>query len=212
MWQRPFKLTTELYYKNLTNVNSYTIDNVRIRYRADNDATAFAQGFDLRLNGEFVPGSDSWVSLGYLKTEENINNQGYISRPSDQRIKFGILFQDYVPSLPDLKVYLNLVYNTGVPGGSPSYADVYKFQERLRDYKRADLGVYYIFKDANKVKNIGWMSKFKELSVGLELFNMFDIQNSITNTWVRDVYSKTQFGIPNFMTGRVLNLKIAMKL
>ena len=212
MWQRPFKLTTELYYKNLTNVNSYTIDNVRIRYRADNDATAFAQGFDLRLNGEFVPGSDSWVSLGYLKTEENINNQGYISRPSDQRIKFGILFQDYVPSLPDLKVYLNLVYNTGVPGGSPSYADVYKFQERLRDYKRADLGVSYIFKDANKVKNIGWMSKFKELSVGLELFNMFDIQNSITNTWVRDVYSKTQFGIPNFMTGRVLNLKIAMKL
>ena len=212
MWQRPFKLTTELYYKNLTNVNSYTIDNVRIRYRADNDATAFAQGFDIRLNGEFVPGSDSWVSLGYLKTEENINNQGYISRPSDQRIKFGILFQDYVPSLPDLKVYLNLVYNTGVPGGSPSYADVYKFQERLRDYKRADLGVSYIFKDANKVKNIGWMSKFKELSVGLELFNMFDIQNSITNTWVRDVYSKTQFGIPNFMTGRVLNLKIAMKL
>ena len=212
MWQRPFKLTTELYYKNLTNVNSYTIDNVRIRYRADNDATAFAQGFDLRLNGEFVPGSDSWVSLGYLKTEENINNQGYISRPSDQRIKFGILFQDYVPSLPDLKVYLNLVYNTGVPGGSPSYADVYKFQERLRDYKRADLGVSYVFKDANKVKNIGWMSKFKELSVGLELFNMFDIQNSITNTWVRDVYSKTQFGIPNFMTGRVLNLKIAMKL
>ena len=89
---------------------------------------------------------------------------------------------------------------------------MYKFQERLRDYKRADLGVSYIFKDANKVKNIGWMSKFKELSVGLELFNMFDIQNSITNTWVRDVYSKTQFGIPNFMTGRVLNLKIAMKL
>ena len=212
MWQRPFKLTTELYYKNLTNVNSYTIDNVRIRYRADNNTTAFAQGFDLRLNGEFVPGSDSWVSLGYLKTEENINKQGYISRPSDQRIKFGILFQDYVPSLPNLKVYLNLVYNTGVPGGSPSYADVYKFQERLRDYKRADLGVSYIFKDANKAKNIGWMSKFIELSAGLELFNMFDIQNSITNTWVRDVYSKTQFGIPNFMTGRVLNLKIVMKL
>ena len=212
MWLRPFKLTAELYYKNLTNVNSYTIDNIRIRYRADNNATAFAQGFDLRLNGEFVPGSDSWVSLGYLKTEENINNEGYISRPSDQRIKFGVLFQDYVPSLPNLKVYLNLVYNTGVPGGSPSYADVYKFQNRLRDYKRADLGVSYIFKDSNKVKNIRWMSKFKELSAGLELFNMFDIQNSITNTWVRDVYSKTQFGIPNFMTGRVLNLKIAMKL
>ncbi|MFK8060208.1 MAG: carboxypeptidase-like regulatory domain-containing protein [Polaribacter sp.] len=212
MWERPFKLTAETYFKDLTNVNAYTIDNVRIRYRADNNATAYAQGIDLRLNGEFVPGSDSWVSLGYLKTEENIDNRGNISRPSDQRLKFGILFQDYVPNLPNLKAYLNLVYNTGVPGGSPAYSDVYQFQERLRDYKRADLGVSYVFTDANKTYKTGWLSKFKELSAGLELFNMFDIQNSITNTWVRDVYSKTQFGIPNFMTGRVLNFKIAMKL
>ena len=210
MWKRPFKLTTEVYYKDLSNVNAYSIDNVRIRYRADNVTTAFATGLDVRLNGEFVPGSESWVSLGYLKTEENIDNRGSIARPSDQRIKFGILFQDYVPNLPDLKAYLNLVYNTGVPGGSPAYADVYRFQERLRDYKRADLGVSYIFVDANKQFSTGWLSKFKELSAGLELFNMFDIQNSITNTWVRDVYSKTQFGIPNYMTGRVLNFKVGM--
>ena len=211
VWERPFKLTTELYYKDLSDVNSYTIDNVRIRYRADNVTTAYSYGLDLRLNGEFVPGSESWVSVGYLKTEENINNRGNIARPSDQRIKFGILFQDYVPNLPDLKAYLNLVYNSGVPGGSPAYADPYNFQERLRDYRRADLGVSYIFVDANKQFTTGWLSKFKELSAGLELFNMFDIQNAITNTWVRDVYSKTQFGIPNFMTGRVLNFKVAMK-
>ena len=211
LWRRPFKLTTEFYYKNLTNVNSYTLDNVRIRYRADNNATAYAHGLDVRLNGEFVPGSDSWVSLGYLKTEENIDNKGAIARPSDQRIKFGILFQDYVPSLPNLKVYLNLVYNTGVPGGSPSYADVYQFQERLRDYKRADLGVSYVFTDANKQFKTGWLSKFKELSTGLELFNMFDIQNSITNTWVRDVATKNQFGVPNYLSGRILNLRIGLK-
>lgn len=212
MWGRPFKLTAEAYYKDLTNVNSYTIDNVRIRYRANNDATAYAQGIDLRLNGEFVPGSDSWISLGYLKTEENQDFRGDISRPTDQRLKFGILFQDYVPNLPNLKAYLNLVYNTGVPGGSPAYADSYQFQQRLRDYKRADIGVSYIFTDANKRYTSGWLSKFKELSAGLELFNMFDIQNSITNTWVRDVYSKRQYGIPNFMTGRILNFKLAMKL
>ena len=211
IWERPFKLTTEIYYKDLSDINAYTIDNVRIRYRADNNTTAYAQGLDVRLNGEFVPGSDSWVSLGYLKTEENINNRGAISRPSDQRIKLGILFQDYVPNIPNLKAYLNLVYNTGVPGGSPSYADVYQYQERLRDYKRADFGVSYIFTDANRQYAIGWLSKFKELSAGLELFNMFDIKNSITNTWVRDVYSKTQFGIPNFLTGRILNFKIGMK-
>jgi hypothetical protein len=200
-----------VYYKDLSDVNAYSIDNVRIRYRADNVTTAFANGIDIRLNGEFVPGSESWVSLGYLKTEENIDNRGAIARPSDQRIKFGILFQDYVPNLPDLKVYLNLVYNTGVPGGAPSYSDPYQFQERLRDYKRADLGISYIFVDSNKQYTTGWLSKFKELSAGLELFNMFDIQNAITNTWVRDVYSKTQFGIPNFMTSRVLNLKVGMK-
>ncbi|MEO9570930.1 MAG: TonB-dependent receptor [Polaribacter sp.] len=212
MWNRPFKLTTELYYKDLKDVNAYTIDNVRIRYRADNNATAYAQGLDIRLNGEFVPGSDSWVSLGYLKTEENINNKGNIARPSDQRIKFGILFQDYVPNLPNLKAYLNLVYNTGVPGGSPSYSDVYQFQNRLRDYKRADLGISYVITGAKRQYKTGWLSKFRELSAGLELFNMFDIQNSITNTWVRDVYSKTQFGIPNYMTGRVLNFKLSIKI
>ena len=211
MWERPFKLTTEIYYKDLSNINAYSIDNVRIRYRADNKTTGYANGVDLRLNGEFIAGSESWVSLGYLKTMENIDNQGNIARPSDQRLKFGILFQDYVPNLPDLKAYLNLVFNTGVPGGSPSYSNPYKFQNRLRDYKRADLGVSYVFTSAKKQFNTGLLSNFKELTAGLELFNMFDIQNAITNTWVRDVYSKTQFGVPNFMTGRVLNFKIGMK-
>ncbi|TYP96061.1 outer membrane receptor protein involved in Fe transport [Tenacibaculum adriaticum] len=211
MWERPFKLTTELYYKNLSDVNAYSIDNVRIRYRADNITEAYAYGLDVRLNGEFVPGNDSWVSIGYLKTEESINEQGYIARPTDQRLKFGVLFQDYVPNLPNLKAYLNIVYNTGVPGGSPSYADVYQFQNRLNDYKRADLGISYVFADANKTHTTGFLSNFKELSAGLELFNVFDIRNSITNTWVRDVYSKNQYGIPNYMTGRVLNLKLKVK-
>jgi len=211
MWERPFKLTTEIYYKDLSNINAYSIDNVRIRYRADNKTTGFASGVDVRLNGEFIAGSESWVSLGYLKTMENIDNQGNIARPSDQRLKFGILFQDYVPNLPDLKAYLNLVFNTGVPGGSPSYSNPYNFQNRLRDYKRADLGVSYVFTSAKKQFTTGLLSNFKELTAGLELFNMFDFQNAITNTWVRDVYSKTQFGVPNFMTGRVLNFKIGMQ-
>ena len=211
MWDRPFKLTTELYYKNLSNINPYSVDNVRIRYQANNNAQGYATGIDVRLNGEFVPGNESWVSLGILKTEENIDNRGYIARPSDQRFKLGILFQDYVPNLPDLKAYLNLVYNSGVPGGAPSYADPYNFQNRLRDYRRADLGVLYIFTDANKRYSTGFLSKFKEFTAGLELFNMFDIQNSITNTWVRDVATKNQFGVPNYLSGRILNLRIGIK-
>lgn len=211
LWNRPFKLTTEAYYKNLSDVNAYSIDNVRIRYRADNVTEAYAYGLDVRLNGEFVPGNESWISFGYLKTEENIDGRGYIARPTDQRLKFGLLFQDYVPNLPDLKAYLNIVYNTGLPGGAPAYADVYQFQNRLDDYKRADLGVSYVFVDANKSSNNKILSHFKEFTLGLELFNIFDIRNSITNTWVRDAYSKQQYGIPNFMTGRVLNFKVGMK-
>lgn len=213
MWERPFKLVTEAYYKSMSDVNTYTLDNVRIRYSANNDAKAFASGFDARLNGEFVPGTESWFSFGYMKTEENINDKGYIARPTDQRLKFGILFQDYVQNIPNLKLYLNLVYNTGLPGGSPSYADPYLYQSRLRDYRRADIGFSYVFTENNKARPEGhWLKKFKDLSLGLEIFNLFNNQNAITNTWVRDVYTKVQYGIPNYMTTRVFNVKLTAKL
>jgi len=211
MWDRPFKLISEAYYKKLNNVNPYTIENVRIRYAAANNSEAYAYGLDVRLNGEFVPGSESWFSFGFLKTEENINKQGYIARPTDQRLKFGILFQDYIPKIPNMKMYLNLVYNTGVPGGSPSYASPYSYQNRLTDYKRADVGMSYVIVDSNKKRIKKWQKRFKELSIGLEIFNMFDVQNSITNTWVRDVYSKRQYSIPNYLTPRVFNLRLGMQ-
>ena len=211
MWDRPFKLISEAYYKKLNDVNPYSVENVRIRYAAANNTKAYAYGLDMRLNGEFVPGTESWFSFGYLKTEENINKQGYIARPTDQRLKFGILFQDYIPQIPNIKMYLNLVYNTGVPGGSPSYASPYSYQNRLPDYKRADVGMSYIIIDSNKKLLKNWQKRFKELSIGLEIFNMFDVQNSITNTWVRDVYSKRQYSIPNYLTPRVFNLRLGMQ-
>ena len=214
MWNRPFKLVSELYYKSLTDVNTYTIDNVRIRYAANNNATAYAQGLDVRLNGEFVLGTESWLSFGYLKTEENSNDKGFIARPTDQRLKFGLLFQDYMPNIPSVKLYLNLVYNTGLPGGSPSYADPYLYQNRLNDYRRVDVGFSKVFVDntTKKENNTGWFKDFKELAIGLEIFNLFDNQNAITNTWVRDVYSKNQYAIPNYMTTRVFNVKLTAKL
>lgn len=211
MWNRPFKLTSEAYYKSLSDVNPYTLENVRIRYSANNNAKAYAYGLDMRLNGEFVPGTESWFSFGYLKTEENIDGKGYISRPTDQRLKFAALFQDYVPNIPSMKMYLNLVYNTGVPGGSPSYADPYQYQNRLPAYKRADLGLQFVLVDEKKQFKSGWKKPFKELSFGFEIFNMFDVQNSITNTWVRDVYSKRQYAIPNYLTPRVFNVRTTMK-
>lgn len=213
MWNRPFKLVSELYYKSLTDVNTYTIDNVRIRYAANNIAKAYAQGLDVRLNGEFVPGTESWISFGYLKTEENSNERGDIGRPTDQRLKFALLFQDYMPNIPSLKLYLNLVYNTGLPGGSPSYADAYQYQNRLNDYRRVDVGFSKVLIDnTTEKRNNNWLKSFKELAIGLEIFNIFDNQNSITNTWVRDVYSKNEYAIPNYMTTRVFNVKLTAKL
>lgn len=211
LWNRPFKLVSEIYYKHLTDVNPYTINNVRIRYAAKNNAVAYATGIDLRLNGEFVPGTESWISMGFMTTKENIDGKGYIPRPTDQRFKLAILFQDYVPTIPNLKMYLNLVFNTGLPGGSPSYADPYQYQSRLNSYKRADIGISYVIVDQNKQNNSSFLSSFKELLIGVELFNMFDVQNSITNTWVRDVYSKRSYGIPNYMTSRVFNVKLDIK-
>jgi hypothetical protein len=211
LWDRPFTLNSEVYYKKLTNVNPYTLDNVRIRYRASNNAVAYAYGLDLRLAGEFVPGTESWISLGYLKTEENIEDKGYIFRPTDQRLKIGMLFQDYVKVVPNLKGYLNLQYNTGLPGGSPSYADPYDFQERLPDYKRVDLGVSYVLIDATRPKEKGVFKYFKELTLGAEIFNIFDVQNSISNTFVRDVYTKVQYSIPNYLSPRVFNVRLTAK-
>ena len=212
LWNRPFKLISEAYYKQLYDVNTYTVDNVRIRYAANNNATAYASGLDLRLNGEFVPGTESWVSMGFLQTEENSQERGYIPRPTDQRFKFGMLFQDYVPGIPNIKMYLNLVYNTGVPGGAPAYTDPYDYLRRLNDYKRADIGISYVLKDPQSKVSAPWLDGFEECTVGFEIFNMFDIKNAITNTWVRDAYSKQFYGIPNYMTQRVFNLKIAFKI
>ena len=211
LWNRPFKLVTEAYYKSLTDVNPFTLDNVQIRYRAKNNAKAFAAGIDARLNGEFVPGTESYFTVGYLLTEENIEGQGYISRPTDQRLKFAILFQDYVPKNPNLRMYLNMVYNTGVPGGSPAYADPYLFQNRLRAYFRSDIGISYVLVDEKKKPSATWLQKFKEFSVGVELFNMFDVQNSITNTWVRDITANQSVAVPNFLSGRVLNIKTSIR-
>jgi len=210
MWQRPFKLTNEIYYKKMWDVNPYTLENVRIRYFANNIATAFTYGFESRLNGEFIAGIESWFSFALMKTMENIDHKGNIYRPTDQRYKFAMLFQDYVPRMPNMRMYLNMTYNGGIPTGSPSYADPYKFQFRTDDFFRTDIGMFYILTDKkNKPK---WMNHFKYLSVGVEILNMFDAQNSVSNMWIRDIYTKRNYRVKNYLTGRLFNIKLRMKL
>ncbi len=208
-WGFPFTLHSEVYYRFLYDVNPYTIENIRIRYQAGNNAVAYAYGAEMRLNAGLLPGNESRLSLAYMRTEQNIDHRGYIPRPSDQRFKMALLFRDYVPSMPFLKMYLNNVFFTGLPTGAPLYADPYKFRFRTRNYWRTDVGLYYVLTDRRRKSN--FISRFRDFSIGIEIINMFNRRNSLSNLWVREIYTKRMFGVPNYMTGRIFNLKLKME-
>ncbi|WP_068598690.1 TonB-dependent receptor plug domain-containing protein [Vaginella massiliensis] len=212
MMDRPFKLTTEVYYKLLNNLNPYYVDNVRVRYQANNNSEGYAYGIDARLFGEFVPGVDSWFSVSYARAYQNIDNRGNISLPTDPRFRATAFFQDYMPMFPSFKVNVNFVYASGLPMGSPQYADPYQYQEFLNDYKRVDIGFVKEFINEKDLKpKTDFWRNFKEVSVGLDVFNIFDIRNEISNTWVRDVNTTQVYSVPNRLTGRFFNAKINFK-
>ncbi len=205
---KPFKLTSEVYYRYLWDINPYTIQNLRIRYYGQNNATGYAYGIETRLFGQLLPGTDSWLSLALMRTEQNIDGRGYIPRPTDQRFKMALFFRDYVPGMPYFKMYLNNVFFTGLPTGAPLYADPYRFQFRTRNYWRTDIGLFYVLSD--RLHKPDWLARFSDFSVGLEIINMFDRRNSVSNLWVREIYTKRMFGVPNYLTGRIFNLKVRM--
>ncbi|WP_262327168.1 TonB-dependent receptor [Carboxylicivirga litoralis] len=216
---RQFKFTSEAYYKHLTNLNPYQVDNVRVRYSGENNAKGYATGIDFKLNGEFVPGVESWANLSLMKTEEDIlddfyidtdenDNEttvypGYIPRPSDQRVSFSLFFQDYLPNNPSFRVNLNLLFSTGLPFGPPQ-SPRYMATNRMPAYRRVDIG---FSKDLTK-----WLNKkntlVKDCRIGLEVFNLFDINNTISYFWVRDIHNR-QYAVPNYLTSRRLNLKLS---
>ncbi|QAR30443.1 TonB-dependent receptor [Ornithobacterium rhinotracheale] len=210
LWNRPFKLTTELYYKNIKDLNPIYIDNVRMHYFAENNATGRAYGIDTRLYGEFIPGSDSWLSLSYAKSEQNIGEQGWIPRPTDPRFKASLFFQDYMPIYPSLKVNVNLIYASGLPTGAPIFTNPYDFTSYLPDYKRVDIGFSKVLIDREKNIHLGnnLFHGLKNLSVGVEVFNVFDIKNTISTQWIKDVNSTKIYGVPNRLTGRFFNAKL----
>jgi hypothetical protein len=225
-WERPFKLQAEVYYKMLDNIIPYKVENVRIRYAGENLARGYVQGIDLKINGEFVKGAQSWASLSLMQTYEDIANDfytteqgdevqiGYYPRPTDQRIGIGVFFQDYVPNKPNLKVHLSGHYGTGVPFSRPK-SNRYDPINRMPSYKRIDLGFTGVLKDENgkssvrQLRNQVWL---KSLWVGAEIFNLFDFNNTISYLWVQTVSNQNnqsgQYAVPNYLTSRRLNIKI----
>lgn len=201
----------------------YYIDNVRVRYSGKNNSEGYAYGIDTRLFGEFVPGVDSWVSASYARIFENIEGRGYISRPTDQRFRFSMFYQDYMPKFPSMRVNLTLVYASGLPTGTPIqfnpetgapvFDTPYQIQRTLPSYKRVDIGMTKVFIDQkNNQVTSGFWSHFKELSLGVQIFNAFNIRNTIANQWINDVQSGYYYPVPVRLTGRFFNVKLDFKL
>ena len=173
LWGRPFIFTTQAYYKYLWDLNPYEIDNVRIRYYANNIAKGYASGLDIRFNGEFISGTQSWFSLGLLKTMEDIENDenGFKRRPSDQRITMGAFFEDHWPNDPSLRVYLNLNFGSGYPFGPPN-SSTYRNAFKGDEYYRVDIGL-------TKIIEMRDVNFFKNIIFRLEVLNVLEADNTI---------------------------------
>jgi hypothetical protein len=218
-WKRPFKFVSEVYYKYLENLVPYEVDNVRIRYAAKNNSDGYAVGVDMRVNGEFVKGTESWASLSVMQTREDIRDDfyvntsgdtvhpGFLPRPTDQRVMFNLFFQDFLPNNPTFKMYLNMIFGSSLrfgPPDSPKYLHTYK----MPPYKRVDIGFSKMLKgDGVKVSEKNMLRHFKQVWVSLEIFNLLQISNTISYFWVSDI-SNRQYAIPNYLTPRQLNLKV----
>lgn len=224
MWNRPFKLSAETYYKYLTDLISYSIDNVQIIYSAENDAKGYAAGIDVKLSGEFIRGTESWISFSLMKTAEDLLNDyyydangkyvepGYIPRPSDQRFSVNIFFQDHVPYFTPLRVHLNFVFASGLPYGAPN-AQRYQQVFRTPWYRRVDVGFSYMFLEENRDRmkhKSAFLRSISNAGLFLEVFNILNINNVSSYLWVTDI-TNNMIGVPNYLTGRTINLKLAME-
>ena len=203
----------------MENLIPYYMDNVRVRYSGKNNSEGYAYGLDARLFGEFVPGIDSYISASYARVYENIEGMGYIPRPTDQRFRFAMFYQDYMPKFPSMRVNLTLTYASGLPSGTPvmfdgngvpDYLAVYRYQKTLPAYKRVDIGFVKELVNQKELKpsKSSFFSNFKEVSIGVDVFNVFDIKNEISNSWITDVNTRNVYTMPNYLTGRFLNAKV----
>lgn len=238
IWNRPFKLISEVYYKHLNNLIPYQIDNVRIRYFAENNAVGYARGIDIKLNGEFVKGIESWASLSVMSTQEDIKNDfyydyynaagekifvgynfdqvktdsilikpGYIPRPTDQRVSFSMFFQDYIPRFPSYKMSLNLLFGSGLPFGPPDY-NRYKQTLRYPFYRRVDLGMSkQLLSEGHELRPKSPFRHFKSIWLGIDIFNLLGVNNVVSYNWIKDVTNR-QYGIPNYLSARLINVRL----
>ena len=200
MLNRPFKFSAEAYYKSLSNLIPYNIQNVKITYFGENLCSGYAAGLDLKLFGEFVPGTDSWLTFSLMSMRQKYNGQ-WIPTPTDQRYAINLHFTDYFPGTDRWKMTLRLAFADGLPFGPP-HRGLEQQQFRAPAYKRADIGMSFrALKEGKNIKNI-WL--------GLDCLNLFGISNVNSYYWVTDVTNR-QWAVPNYLTGRQINGKVTVE-
>lgn len=204
MKDRPYKFTAEAYYKALSNLVPYTVDNVKIVYDASQQCSGHAMGLDLKLYGEFVPGTDSWVSLSLMNTRININGKS-IPLPTDQRYSLNLFFTDYFPGTDRWRMSLKLAFADGLPFGAP-HRQLDEQPFRAPAYKRADIGMSYRLLNNEKGDR---KSIFKNIWLGIDCLNLLGINNVNSYYWITDVTNQ-QYAVPNYLTGRQINIKASL--
>jgi hypothetical protein len=204
---RNFKLSTELYYKKLNNLNPYTIDNVKVRYYGENCATGYAAGLDVKFFGEFVPGTDSWISFSLMKAQQTIRGTTKVPMPNSEGYNVSLFFQDYFPGYKRVKLNLKGVLSGGLPLTVPGKGYEYGYF-RTPAYRRVDIGLtYQLAGQDDALLSRPVFSSLKNIWLGFEVFNLLDIKNVSSYYWITDVYNQ-QYAVPNYLTGRQLNVRL----
>ena len=209
MFDRPFKLSAEAYYKKLNKLIPYEIDNLKIVYQGRNLTDGYTTGLDLKLFGQFVPGTDSWISFSVMKTGENLNGVT-VPRPTDQRYSMALYFTDYFPKFPKLKFSLRGIFSDGLPTTAP-HSSRDKGYFRAPAYKRVDVGLHYaLLSPLKEGENPRGLHKwFKSIWLGVDVFNLLDISNVSSYDWVTDV-NEIQYAVPNYLTRRQFNVRLSI--
>jgi hypothetical protein len=225
-WGRPFKFTTEVYYKYLAHLIPYKTEDVAVQYLPDYHAKGYVAGIEFKINGEFVKDAESWATLSIMETKEDVYNDyivhsdgtveypGYYPRPTNQLVNFGLFFQDYFPNNPDYKVHLTLFYGSRMPFGSPDYSRPSEYY-LMNSYKRIDLGFSKSLINRKKNPPSGFFARVREAWINIEIFNLFNFKNQASYQWVRMVNNQegepNTFAVPNHLTGILPNLRISAR-
>lgn len=209
MFNRPFKLSAEAYYKKLNKLIPYEIDNLKVVYEGVNLTDGYTTGLDFKLFGQFVPGTDSWISFSLMKTRENLNGVT-VPRPTDQRYSFALYFTDYFPKFPKLKFSLRGIFSDGLPTTAP-HSSRDKGYFRAPAYKRVDIGLNYalLAPHDNESAPSGLHRWLKSIWLGVDVFNLLDISNVSSYYWVTDV-NNIQYAVPNYLTRRQFNVRLTI--